>query len=105
VPQNISAGDTIFVCSESLNEFFYKIHPQIKNPYILITLYLGTIPCIDDPKIIAWFGNCYTEESTPQKFAPIPLGVLRYEKYFMIEKKLMNFFSDSVKSQSKNFFI
>jgi hypothetical protein len=72
-------GDIIFVQICNLNNFIRKIHPKIKNPYILIT-HNHDDPIdekyknfIKDPKIIKW----YTQNSAIEddKLVPIPIGI------------------------------
>ena len=78
-PQKILIGDTIFVNHQYLEEFFELIHPQIKNPYVLIT-HFKNWPCpgkyenyLNDPKIHAWF-SANIDRKHPKLF-PLPLGL------------------------------
>lgn len=79
VPEQVRHGNTIFLKTDFLSEFFSNIHPKIANPYILIT-HNGDLPVprefgymLNDPKIIAWFGQ-NIEYSHPKLHA-IPIGI------------------------------
>jgi len=72
-------------------EFFTHVHPNIVNPYILIThnsdyhvpQNFGYI--LEDPKMIAWFGQ-NVEGCTHPKLHPIPIGIAnRYWGHGSIE--------------------
>lgn len=78
LPEAIQEGNTIFVKTDYLHEFFYKIHPYINNPYILIT-HNSDYPApwnfasfLEDKKIIAWFGQ--NVENCHPKLHAIPIG-------------------------------
>jgi hypothetical protein len=47
---------------------------------------------VEDPKIIAWFGQVNRDAITFEKFTAIPLGILRDEQYFEQSKKYNDFF-------------
>ncbi len=79
VPENVNYGDTIFLKTDYLRQFFTSLHPQIANPYILVT-HNGDLPVprefgfmLDDPKIIAWFGQ--NIQYAHPKLHPIPIGI------------------------------
>lgn len=79
IPEKVQYGDTIFLKTDFLREFFITVHPTIANPYILVT-HNGDLPVprefgymLDDPKIIAWFGQ--NVEYVHPKLHPIPIGV------------------------------
>lgn len=63
IPNKVQYGDTIFVKTEFLQEFFNTIHPQIANPYVLVTHNSdSSVPgkfakMLDDPKILSWHGQ------------------------------------------------
>jgi len=73
-------GSTIFVKTDFLKKFFSGFHPRIKGRYILVTHNSDFgIPgkfakYLDDPKLIAWFGQ-NKEEFTHAKLHPIPIGI------------------------------
>ena len=78
-PQQVQAGNVIFVNNEHLGYFFSTYHNQISQPYILLT-HNGDydIPgnyaqYLDDPKLIAWFGDMVIQ--THPKLHPIPVGI------------------------------
>jgi hypothetical protein len=77
-PNTVKEKDFVFVQTDMLDEFFQKIHPEIKDCYILISH--NSDPNIDsrllsfvDEKIIHWFAQSL-EELTP-KVTPIPIGL------------------------------
>jgi hypothetical protein len=86
LPESIVYGDTIFLKTDYLSEFFREIHPKIANPYILVT-HNGDLPIprefgyvLDDPKLIVWFGQ--NVEHKHPKLKPIPIGIAnRYWKH------------------------
>lgn len=79
-PELVKNGDTLFVGGNYLDFFTKKIHPKIKNPYVLIThnSLQGApgeyINLLNDQKIIAWFGKNISISNHPKLFA-IPLGI------------------------------
>lgn len=82
-PAEISAGQTIFIKTDRLEEFFRDVHPHIQYPYILIShnsdwAAPGSFaPFLEDPKIIAWFAQNYDGIAHP-KMHPIPIGIANY---------------------------
>ena len=73
-------GSTVFVKTDMLDKFLKKIHPQIPNPYIIVS-HNSDASCpgkffsyLDDPKIIGWFGQNLENCSHP-KIHPIPIGL------------------------------
>jgi hypothetical protein len=79
MPDKVQCGDVIFVNNEFLSYFFEKYHQRIPQPYILLT-HNGdyNLPgkyahYLDDPKIIAWFGDMVIEGHS--KLHPIPVGI------------------------------
>lgn len=82
VPKRVMEGQTVFVKTDYLKKFFEEIHPQITNRYILIThnsdnpVPESFKPYLDDPKIIAWFGE-NVEEKHPKLIA-IPMGCANF---------------------------
>lgn len=79
-PYRVKAGDTVFVKTDFLNEFFRKIHPAIQEKYILITHNSDYhVPgkfasYLDDSKLIAWFGQ-NVEDCDHPKMHRIPIGL------------------------------
>jgi len=76
---NMKEGDTIFVNGDLLDLFFEKIHPKIPQPYVLVThnsdhpIPYKFYPFLNDPKLIAWFGqNIHLKHP---KLHPIPIGI------------------------------
>ncbi len=78
-PQLIKSHETIFVKGDYLHPFFKRMHPLIKNPYILVTHNSDdSAPGIykhylDGDKIVAWFAQ--NPDSTHPKLYPIPMGL------------------------------
>lgn len=79
IPEKVEYGSTIFLKTDYLREFFISVHPKIVNPYILVT-HNGDLPVprefgymLDDPKMIAWFGQ--NIEYAHPKLHPIPIGI------------------------------
>lgn len=79
-PKSIQPYETIFVKTDYLHLFFQKIHPMIESPYILITHNSDDeapgifYPYLEDPLLIAWFGQNATRTDHP-KMHPIPIGI------------------------------
>ena len=80
-PSEIQPGNTVFVKTVRLEQFFKKIHPSIQHPYILITHnHDHSIPgkyakYLDEDKLIAWFG-INVENHVHPKLHPIPIGIM-----------------------------
>ncbi len=81
-----SPGDIVFVQIASLGAFLENIHPNIPNPYILIThngddivdqRYLSFLL---DPKIIRWYSQ--NVDIDHEKIVPIPIGIENRFWYF-----------------------
>lgn len=79
-PGQIQPGNTIFVKTDYLGDFFQKIHPHIAHPYILIS-HNSDHPAPDkyaeflkDDKLLAWFAQNYDGYPSP-KMHPIPIGL------------------------------
>ncbi len=79
-PRKVQYGDTVFVCGDLLDFFFAYVHPAIRCNYILVTHNSHNLApdkfkdYLEDPKIIAWFGQNY-DGSGHQKFFPLPTGI------------------------------
>ncbi len=79
-PEQVNRGSTIFVKTDYMDRFVQHYHPLIKNPYILVTHNSdhpapGPFPnLLEDPKIIAWFGQNIENYLHP-KLHPIPIGL------------------------------
>ncbi len=91
-PEKVPAGSIIFTNAFVLDKFWKEIHPKIKYPYVLISLFCGAIePYIYDPKIIAWLGNA--NNLAFPKFINIPLGVFRDESIYQNRKQAFQAFN------------
>lgn len=71
-------NDIVFVRADLLNTYFKKIHPKIKNSYILISHNSDQNINIDyekylDDKIIHWFAQNLLIQNN--KVSPIPIGL------------------------------
>ncbi len=79
-PASVKKGNTIFVGGDYVPNFFLKIHPWIREPYILIThnsdySFPGEYSwALDDSKLIAWFTQNQDATVHP-KLHPIPIGL------------------------------
>ena len=81
-PKKVRPYDTVFVKTDHdhLGFFFNVYHSKIRCPYILVTHNSDHgIPgpyshFLDDPKIVAWFGQNAENYSHP-KLIPIPIGI------------------------------
>ncbi len=79
-PKVVQEGDAIFLKTDMMPQFFRDVHPYIEHRYILVThnsddpapREFGHI--LDDPKLIAWFGQNVEKCSHP-KLHPIPIGL------------------------------
>ena len=77
-PEKVQKGDIVFVQSPLIKQFFTDVHPNIINPYVLITHngdenidgeYMNFI----DDKVIHWFAqNCDIKH---ERVIPIPIGI------------------------------
>ena len=78
-PEDVAFGSTVFVKGDLLQKFLRKVHPLIQQPYVLITHNsdeaspgpFGAL--LDDPKILAWFGQ--NADTHHPKLHPIPIGI------------------------------
>lgn len=79
-PWEVKQGDTIFVKSDYINNFYENIHPKIPSDYILITHnsdHSASSVCrelLEEDRLIAWFAQNAYEVSHP-KLIPIPIGL------------------------------
>lgn len=79
-PQDVQPGNVIFVKTERLGEFFRDMHPQIPCRYILLThnsdfgIPGAYASMLNDPKLIAWFGQNVEGPAHPTLHA-LPLGI------------------------------
>lgn len=72
-------GNKIFVKTDLLKFFIRKIHPMIKNPYVLVThnsdlsITKTFSSFLNEPKLLRWFGvNIFFKHP---KLCPIPSGI------------------------------
>lgn len=79
-PSLVKNGNTIFVKTDFLEEFFTRVHPNIPSKYILVSHNSDChvpgrfAPFLEDEKIIAWFGQ-NLENCLHSKMHPIPIGI------------------------------
>ncbi len=82
-PQSVKHGDTVFVNTYLLEQFFKQAHPYILNKYIIVSHNSDDpipgkfAPYLDDQKIIAWFGQNIDIKDHP-KLHPLPIGLANY---------------------------
>jgi hypothetical protein len=89
-PNAVQPYDIIFLKTDYAPSFFQRMHPQITNPYILIThnsdlspIFLLASNCswlrddlsayLDDPKLVVWFAQ--NIDYNHPKLKPIPIGL------------------------------
>lgn len=75
---SVSHGDIVFVRADLLQTYFKKVHPHIKNPYILISHNSDQNITADyekyvDTNIIHWFAQNVLVRHP--KITPIPIGL------------------------------
>ena len=81
-PEKVKKGDIIFLRAEWLDFFFSKVHPLIKEKYILLTHnefnnvdLPGKWVCyLDEQKLAGWFGKSLGIPNHLKAF-PLPLGI------------------------------
>jgi len=86
-PFKVKTNDLVFVKSDLLNNYFENYHPEINNPYILIShnsdknIEIEDIKYAQDKKIIHWFAQNLNVKSS-DKISVLPIGLenLRYNK-------------------------
>ncbi len=79
-PEDVRHGDIIFIRTGWVNDFFSKIEPHIKNPYVLIS-HNEDLSINDEHvslleksgKILHWFAQNLT--ISHKNFSPIPIGL------------------------------
>ncbi|MBI3508886.1 MAG: hypothetical protein HY069_04565 [Chlamydiia bacterium] len=80
IPSAVRHGDTIFVSGDFFDAFCTRIHPQIRNAYILVThngdrAYPGQYrDLLEAPKILAWFTQ-NPDGTVHEKLHPLPIGL------------------------------
>ncbi|MBA3752152.1 hypothetical protein H0X06_05185 [Candidatus Dependentiae bacterium] len=91
-PSAVQPGDLVFV--RRPQSFFESIHPQIHNPYIIITHGNSSskfkrkyISVLEDSKIIAWF-TIHAGNAVHPKLHPLPLGVRQLPNFSSAGKRL-----------------
>ena len=90
---NLPHGSIIFIKTDGIPSFFWKIYPYLQNKFVLITGqsdysvpgdYLHYLEK-SDSKIIHWFGqNGNIDISTNKRFTHIPIGKISYISYLII---------------------
>jgi len=97
-PKSVQPGDLVF--ARNAPEFFEKVHPHIKHPYIMLTMGEWResvkdewLEYLDDPKIIAWF-SIHAGEKTHPKFHPFPIGVFQKPDIYENRYKLNTLFKE-----------
>ena len=82
-PEEVQYGETIFLKTDLLGDFFSQIHPKILHPYVLITHNSDYgapdtfASYLEDPKLLAWFAQNY-DGFPSSKMHPIPIGLANY---------------------------
>ncbi len=85
-PADVCSGDLVF--ARNAPEFFEKVHPRIKRPYIMLTMGEWResvkdewLKYLDDDKIIAWF-SIHACEKTHPKFHLFPIGLFQQKDIY-----------------------
>ena len=82
--QSIQRGDSIFVKTTSVADFFLTFFDQIIEPFILVsgggvgTIDKSYVPYLNSDRLVHWFGNHMT--LVHPKATPIPLGAVWYNQ-------------------------
>ena len=86
-PNQVKAGDCIFIRDAEL--FFKKMHPLIKQPYIIVThgehldaMNYKHLRLLEEDKVIAWFGIHPSKKVQHPKYFPIPIGVVQEPEHY-----------------------
>lgn len=83
-PKKVPTGSIIYIETHELEYFFKQVFPRIPNSIKLITHNSdhpapgNFINYLDNPKIIAWFGQNPNIIGHP-KFYPLPIGIANYK--------------------------
>lgn len=78
IPEEVKEGDIIFIGNSNTENFLKKVHPKIKNKYVIIS-HNGDAPVDDrtiskaEDKVIKWYGINVTTNNS--RVIPIPLGI------------------------------
>lgn len=79
-PHDVRAGSVIFVKSDYLAQFFTQVHPQISDPYILISHNSDySAPAsfrnyLNDTQLKFWYAQNCDHASAPN-LMPVPIGL------------------------------
>lgn len=78
-PDEVTYGDIVFVRGNNLQDFFSKIHPNIKSPYVLVSGNEDSIVNSDflrytDEKIIHWYAQNLDFKNEGISLLPIGIG-------------------------------
>ena len=79
-PEDVDAGDIIFVKTDFIAKFLKEHHAKILNPYILLTHNSDYSVCneescayLDDSKLLVWYGENMNGQH--RKLRAVPIGV------------------------------
>ena len=92
--ENVKEGDIVFINSSLVEEYFKKIHKNIKHRYILIShnsdknITEDHLKYLDD-KIIKWYAQNVLVKDP--KINPIPFGLAGLSKFMKSGKDSNNF--------------
>jgi hypothetical protein len=105
-PDDIYKGAIIYATPYGIEKFLKDIHPQIKNPYKLITFCYGPVNAVadyvNDPKIITWFGQANCDAINFNKFNLMPLGILADNELFNNRESNFNLFQQLYNKPKNN---
>ena len=97
-PHKVQKGDIVFV--RDFEKFINVVHPEIRNPYIIVTSgeYRDRVQpmhkdFLNDDKIIAWFCVHPCQTSFHKKYTAIPLGVVPRKGFYKKRKQFNDLFT------------
>ena len=76
VYKKIKKNDIVYVCTSAIKNFFEKIFPKLKEPFVLVTGDSDLSPYhiyVDDKKILHWFAQNLLQNH--EKMTHIPIGL------------------------------
>ena len=98
-PKDVKKGDVVFLRGldedengqpTGIHEYFEKVHPKIKHPYVIITagerkdrMIDEYLPYLNEKNVIRWFGiHASPGIVNHQKFTALPLGIWPSDKKY-----------------------
>lgn len=92
-PEDVPTNSVIFVTPWGIEIFLKEVHHRIKNKYILLSHCYGPVfslsSYVNNPKILAWFGQANSNAITFDKFTIVPLGIFGTDQVFDERDKII----------------